>query len=158
MLIIPLSTRHPTMAPYHEAAGSSSPGVGFLYDQYAPAVFGYIMSIIPHSTKAEMILIEVFCKYSGEPASFPHQAGRLLGLINCCRNHCIRQLLQDHQHSMSSTCKEYVQSLPPLEKTIFVLLNFGGLTINKIASLLGLTAGRIENIGRGLRNINRSDD
>lgn len=124
--------------------------VGFIYDEYAPALYGVIRSIIDDKTKADNLLIRIFNDLSEELKNYEHRDGLFLWLVNLSRNRAISQLVEDNDQTKAAQVNTYVGNLPPLQKTIFSLVYFKGLKIDEVADILQLPVARIEPFFKGL--------
>ncbi|MEP6948701.1 MAG: sigma factor [Ginsengibacter sp.] len=105
-----------------------------MYDVYASALFGYILKIVADKEKAENILEFIFINLSRTIENYNDGRGSLfIWLLNTARNKSIEALGVKPQ--ISNT---YQSELSLLEKTIFSLINVGGLKANEISDLLHL--------------------
>jgi RNA polymerase sigma-70 factor (ECF subfamily) len=77
------------------------PAFSYLYDNYAPALYGIIVSIMPDRELANDVLQEVFVKIWRQVSSYDESKGRLFTwMINIARNASIDMLRsRSYQHS-----------------------------------------------------------
>lgn len=138
------------MEPLNASREVSPEDIGWLYDQYAPAILGFIISLVGDRAKAEEILPEIFCEISIKISTYKHKDKLLLWLLNLSRNHCVSKLLEDNKKTKSAFANEFADTLPLPEKTVFALVYLKGLTISEVADLLHLPLSKVDGIFAGL--------
>jgi RNA polymerase sigma factor (sigma-70 family) len=141
----------------------------YLYDHYAPALYGIISRIVPEEELAQDILQEVFVRIWKNFPSYDPGKGRLFTwMANISRNlaidhvrskanhHALKnQSLSDSVSKVNRTIsisnntdligvKSFVEKLKPEYKEIINLLYFGGYTQEETARELNLPLGTVK--------------
>ncbi|RMG17031.1 MAG: sigma-70 family RNA polymerase sigma factor [Bacteroidetes bacterium] len=147
-------------------------GLEYLYDRYAPALFGVILRIVPDEKLAEDALQESFIKIWRKIESYNPQKGRLFTwMLNICRNTAIdtrrskqftssqkSQTLDssyENQAALSSRMpiehigvSEQVKALDAPLREVIDLLYFQGYTQSEAAKALNLPLGTLKTRAR----------
>jgi RNA polymerase sigma factor (sigma-70 family) len=142
----------------------------WLYDQYAPALYGVVKTIVRDEEQAKDLLQDIFVKIWKNLDSYDPAKGRLFTwLLNVSRNTAIDALrarktsptdairadeepvyLIDRQHNTSQPnpehigLKDVVEQLRPERKVLIDLVYFAGYTHEEAAETLGLPLGTVK--------------
>jgi len=122
--------------------------MSLLYDAYAPAMYGRILTIIPDKGKADSILASIFLDLSHTIKKYNAEAISLFTwLLNLATNKSIEALntfpvKQDVKESSSQinevSMNTYINKLSRFERTVFSHIYFRGFDVNEITRLLHL--------------------
>jgi RNA polymerase sigma-70 factor (ECF subfamily) len=139
----------------------------YLYDNYAPALYGIIVSIVPDSELANDVLQEVFVKIWKQVLTYDASKGRLFTwMMNIARNASIdmlrsknyqrskqnRELTETVYEKGGSTStnveqiglRKLVNSLKEDYRILLELAYFEGLTQDEISKMLNMPLGTVK--------------
>jgi RNA polymerase sigma-70 factor (ECF subfamily) len=139
----------------------------YLYDNYAPALYGIIVSIVPDSELANDVLQEVFVKIWKQVSTYDASKGRLFTwMMNIARNASIdmlrsknyqrskqnRELTETVYEKGGSTStnveqiglRKLVNSLKEDYRILLELAYFEGLTQDEISKMLNMPLGTVK--------------
>jgi RNA polymerase sigma-70 factor (ECF subfamily) len=139
----------------------------YLYDNYAPALYGIIVSIVPDRELANDVLQEVFVKIWKQVSTYDASKGRLFTwMMNIARNASIdmlrsknyqrskqnRELTETVYEKGGSTStnveqiglRKLVNSLKEDYRILLELAYFEGLTQDEISKMLNMPLGTVK--------------
>jgi RNA polymerase sigma-70 factor (ECF subfamily) len=139
----------------------------YLYDNYAPSLYGIIVSIVPDSELANDVLQEVFVKIWKQVSTYDASKGRLFTwMMNIARNASIdmlrsknyqrskqnRELTETVYEKGGSTStnveqiglRKLVNSLKEDYRILLELAYFEGLTQDEISKMLNMPLGTVK--------------
>jgi DNA-directed RNA polymerase specialized sigma24 family protein len=117
-----------------------------VYDKFAPSLFTFISKLVTDDKLAEEVLEKTFVKFAGEIDSYKESDDLFIKLLNIARSEAVDTVLKSKDRQLalfsqlglfcSVPLDEFIATLDPLEKSIFVLSFYKGLCFEDIAQTL----------------------